>query len=180
MSWSKPATSTVWQAIETYLRIAYAGGKPPSAVTQRLETLRNMPAENIFDCGVMECDEAKTRYALRLGNRAYPHMKLVIERSPDGQAHLFRADTHDRHIRPAPGSRECAAFSELMRMNQTVAEQIESEWAKDGLATFKSYLRRDLEARQHSHPHPPQHPQQHPPPPQHAHDVSPDRPSGKS
>jgi hypothetical protein len=75
-------------------------------------------------------------------------MKMVIERSPDGRSHLFRADTHDRHIRPKPDSREYAAFTELMKMNQTLAEQIEGDWAERGLNTFKSYLRRDLASRQ--------------------------------
>jgi hypothetical protein len=73
----------------------------------------------------------------------------VIERSPDGRAHLFRADTHDRHIRPKPESREYAAFTELMKQNQSLAEQIEAAWAERGLNTFKSYLRRDLASRQH-------------------------------
>ena len=171
MTWTKPQTSAVWEAIETYLAIAYAGGKPPSAVTQRLETLRGAPADSFFDSAVFESDDAKphpTRYALRLGNRAYPHMKLVIERSPDGRMHLFRADTHDRHIRPKPDSREYAAFSELMRMNQTTAEQIESAWAEKGLSTFKSYLRRDLASRQQASP---ANPTTNPPPPA----ASPDR-----
>jgi hypothetical protein len=151
MSWPKPEQSAVWKAIDAYLSAAYAGGKPPSAVTQRIETLRSAPAEAFYDSPIFERDDAKpepSRYALRLGNRAYPHMKLVIERSPCGQTHLFRADTHDRHIRPKPDSREYAAFSELMRMNQSVAEQIEAEWANQGLSTFKAYLRRDLAARQ--------------------------------
>src|SRR6185436_17954791 len=152
MSWPKPQPQAVWEAIEIYLGVAYAGGKPPSAVEQRLQTLRNLACDDFFTSPLFERDaDAKsepTRYALRLGNRHYPHMKLVIERSPDGRAHLFRADTHDRHIRPKPESREYAAFTELMRQNQSLAEQIEAAWAERGLNTFKSYLRRDLAARQ--------------------------------
>jgi hypothetical protein len=74
-------------------------------------------------------------------------MKLVIERSPDGAGHLFRADTHDRHIRPAPGSREEAAFRELMEFNQRLAQTIETAWEQRGLRTFKAFLREDLERR---------------------------------
>ena len=159
MSWPKPDPSAVWKAIEAYLARAYSGGKPPSAIEQRLLTLRSTTGEEFFSSPVFERDDAKpepTRYSLRLGNRAYPHMKLVIERSPDGRMHLFRADTHDRHIRPKPDSREYAAFTELMKTNQTLAEQIEGDWAERGLNTFKSYLRRDLAARQqHSSPPPP-------------------------
>ena len=74
-------------------------------------------------------------------------MKLVIERAPDGRGHLFRADTHDKHIRPNPQSREGRAFAELMAMNQKFAEAIEAEWASRGLATFKQFLREDLARR---------------------------------
>mgnify|MGYP000446834360 CR=1 FL=1 len=55
------------------------------------------------------------RYALRLGNLSYPHMKLIIDRSPDGKGYLLRADTHDAHIQPKAGSREQAAFPLLGR-----------------------------------------------------------------
>ena len=165
MSWPRPQPQTVLQAIEIYLGVAYAGGKTPSPVEARFQTLRNLAGDDFFASPLFERDKDSnpepTRYALRLGNRHYPHMKLVIERSPDGRAHLFRADTHDRHIRPKPESREYAAFTELMKQNQTLAEQIEHAWAERGLNTFKSYLRRDLASRQH----PPHHPQPHPHPP---------------
>jgi len=174
MSWPKPQPQAVWEAIELYLGVAYSGGKPPSAVEQRLQTLRNLDCGDFFGSPLFERDAdttrpEPTRYALRLGNRHYPHMKMVIERSPDGRAHLFRADTHDRHIRPKPESREYAAFTELMRQNQALAEQIEAAWAERGLNTFKSYLRRDLAARQH-----------HPPPPPPPRDASPGPASGTS
>jgi hypothetical protein len=151
MSWEKPQIPVVWMAIEAYLRAAYEDKPPPAAVTQRVAALRDTPANTFFDSALLERDDAKphpTRYALRLGNKHYPHMKLVVERSPDGRSHLFRADTHDRHIRPAPGCKEYDAFSQLMRMNQQAAERIEAEWAQAGVPTFKSYLRRDLASRQ--------------------------------
>ena len=88
-----------------------------------------------------------TRYSMRLGNRHYPHMKLVIDRSPDGHGHLLRADTHDSHCRPAPGSRDYQAFCQLMDRNREVAERIESAWDAQGIPTFKAYLRDDLARR---------------------------------
>jgi hypothetical protein len=148
MSWAKPVVSQVWRAIDVWIASAY-GGKPPTAIRDRVETLRNMPPAEFYDSTSLERDDAKTpsRYSLRLGSRMYPHMKLVIERSPDGKDHLFRADTHDRHIRPAPDSREYKAFSELMAANQKLAEQIEAQWETAGLRTFKQYLRDDLARR---------------------------------
>ena len=148
MSWKKPSAESTWQAIDIYLKHAYAD-HPPAAVRERVEKLKQAPPDAFFDSDVLERDTETppSRYNLRLGNKLYPHMKLAIERSPDGKTHLFRADTHDRHIRPAPGSRDAAAFEQLMQLNQKLAEQIESAWAAAGLPTFKQYLRDDLARR---------------------------------
>jgi hypothetical protein len=149
MAWSKPLVSQVWSAVEVYLQLAYAGAAPPSAVRDRLASLRAAGDADFYDSPVFERDDARppTRYSLRLGNRVYPHMKLVIERAPNGRGHLFRADTHDKHIRPAPNSREARVFAELMKMNQQFSESIEAQWARRGLATFKQFLRDDLARR---------------------------------
>ena len=157
MSWERPPASKCWEAIDAYITSVYGEGGAPAAVRGRLETLRAMPDESFFDSTVFERDDknAPTRYSVRLGNPHYPHMKLVVERAPDGRGYLFRADTHDRHIRPAPESREYKAFVELMQQNQKSAEYVEAEWARRGLPTFKEYLRRDLARRaQHSSPPP--------------------------
>ena len=148
MSWQRPAPTEVWRAVEIYLASAYGGKPPPAAARQRLEQLRSAGDENFYDSPVLERDSPNEpkRYMLRLGNRFYPHMKLAIEGSPDRQ-YLFRADTHDRHCRPAPDSREYAAFCELMQANQQIAEEIESAWEKAGVRTFKQFLREDLAKR---------------------------------
>jgi hypothetical protein len=149
MVWSKPSVAQVWSAVEVYLNLAYAGAAPPSAVRDRLASLRATGDADFWDSPVFERDDAKAtaRYSLRLGNKVYPHMKLVIERSPDGRGHLFRADTHDKHIRPSASSREGRAFAELMKTNQQFAEAIETEWSARRLATFKQFLRDDLARR---------------------------------
>ena len=172
MSWQRPSPRIVWRAIDTYLELAYAPSDPaakppepmepaPSAVRARLETLKSTPVDSFYDCPVFERQEAArnpgdpppsrdalpVRYALRLGNRSYPHMKFMIERSPDGQGYLLRADTHDAHIQPRAGSREMGAFAELMRQNRVIADAIEAKWEGMGLPTFKKFLREDLERR---------------------------------
>jgi hypothetical protein len=85
---------------------------------------------------------------LRLGNKFYPHMKLAIEKRPDRHGCLFRADTHDAHCCPVSSSREYQAFRQLMELNQTVAQAIESEWEREGVPTFKTFLKEDLARRQ--------------------------------
>jgi len=139
----------VWKAIETYLAIAYPG-PPPSAVRSRLETLHSLSDEDFFESPIFEKDSPThpTRYSLRLGNRLYPHMKLLVERSPDKQGFLFKADTHDKHICPLPTSREFASFKQLMETNEKLAQAIEAKWAKESVPTFKTYLREDLARRQ--------------------------------
>ena len=152
--WQKPEPQAVWKAIETYLKWAYdpAEGAPPSAVCDRLNTLRSTPPDGFYDSPVLEKSLDKqggspSHFALRLGNRAYPHMKLVIDRAPDGRGFLLRADTHDAHCQPRVGAREQAAFAELCRHNREVAERIEAAWEAENLPTFKKFLRDDLARR---------------------------------
>jgi hypothetical protein len=118
-------------------------------VNSRVQALREAEPLTIFNSAAFEKEpkEEPTRLALRLGNRSYSHMKLVIERSPDGRGHLFRADTHDRHILPSVGSRDYEPFRALMEQNRRIAAAIETEWESRGLATFKQYLREDLARR---------------------------------
>ena len=148
MEWQKPSTENLWRAIDVYLALAYQGSAPSTVVNSRVEALRGA-GSGFFDSPTVERDapESPGRFSLRLGNRFYPHMKLVIESTPDKTGHMFRADTHDKHIRPAPDSKEYALFCELMENNQKLAEAIESEWDKQGLPTFKQYLRNDLARR---------------------------------
>lgn len=148
-NWKRPAAADLWRAVDAYLSVAY-DGRAPGAVRARLETLRAAPPDDLFASPVLERTEdhgAILRYSLRLGNRGYPHMKLLIEPSPDGRGHLFRIDTHDRHVRPPAGSPEERAFANLMANNQSVADAVEAALEKVGLPTFKSYLRDDLARR---------------------------------
>ena len=163
MEWHKPAPAALWQAIGTYLRFAYDGdlanGLPantPSPVRAKLQVLRATADAEVFESNVFEKDHAPgtahngqrpKRYCLRLGNRSYPHMKLVVDRAPDGKGYLLRADTHDNHVRPRPGSRDERPFLELMEKNRVCAEAIETAWEQQGLPTFKQFLRDDLARR---------------------------------
>jgi len=142
-----PDSSIVFQAVDAYLHAAYSG-EAPIAVRSVLATLRDWSGK-FYACPVF-ANDGKTppnRYVLRLGNRCYPHMKLVIERSPDGELFLFRADTHDRHCCPPEGAPEHQAFVSLMTKNQELAQAVETAWAEAGLPTFKTWLREDLARR---------------------------------
>jgi hypothetical protein len=152
-----PQPQQVWNAIDIFLRCAYQNLSPPGPVQNRLDLLRG-GGENdgFFQSSVFERDsqEPPKRLSLRLGNRFYPHMKLIIEQRPDGRGYFFRADTHDRHACPPASSREHLAFCELMEKNQTVAQTIEAAWGEGGVPTFKTFLKEDLARRQRSAPQP--------------------------
>jgi hypothetical protein len=145
-----PSIDLAWRAIETYLSAAYGNGPIPAAVQTRITKLRtNLDWGTFYACDVLERDppDAPRKWRLRLGNRFYPHMKLVIEPQPDGQGYLFRADTHDQHACPKPDSREYAMFCQLMEQNRTIATAIEHAWIESGIPTFKSFLQDDLKRR---------------------------------
>lgn len=142
---NQPTAAEVWLAIETYLRVAYEGS-PSRMISRRIDALKATPAHALLNSGEFERVGENAR-ALRLGNRHYPHMKLVIEPRPDGAGALFRVDTHDGHCRPAPDSADFAPFCQLMVENERVARAVEEAWAKEGIPTFKRYLREDLERR---------------------------------
>jgi hypothetical protein len=129
--------------VEAYLAVAY-DGPCPAVVEERLSKVRQANAAELYECGAFERPDDH-RYALRLGNRFYPHMKLVVEASPSGGA-LFRADTHDRHFLDlvGPGQTELEA---LMARNQTIAQAVEDAWAACQLPTTREYWRAAMASR---------------------------------
>lgn len=141
-----PPVATAWKAIDTYLAHAYPAA-PPRMVAERLKLLR--ADASFYDSPAFERAPATEplRLSLRLGNRVYPHMKLVIEKSPLGDGCLFRVDTHDRHACPEQGTPDYEAFCALMALNEGIASAIEAGWKQLGLPTFKTLLREDLARR---------------------------------
>jgi len=138
----------LWRAISIYLELAYPGS-PPQAVQKRLDQLRAAPENAALKCAVLESDppDLPTCHSIRLGNRFYPHMKLVMEIRPDRAGYLFRVDTHDQHACPAPASPDYEPYRTLMNLNRDLAQRIEAAWEKNGVHTFKAYLKDDLARR---------------------------------
>ena len=147
MSGPKPDAAVVRRAIEIYVRTAYPEG-PPFAVRSMLAAQEGW-AGDFFESPTFVKDQGKppTRYTMRLGNRAYPHMKLVCELGPDHQSFLLKADSHVGHFCPPPSNPEHAAFRKLMETNQQIVSEIESAWAGAGIPTFKTFLKDDLARR---------------------------------
>jgi hypothetical protein len=140
----RPAPADLWRAVEAYLEVAW-GGPPPPAVAERLARLRAAEPAHLLDSDVFE--RSGERLSLRLGNRSYPHMKLVIEPSSSGTAQ-FRADTHDRHFLELLGS-PGPELTALIARNHEVAREIEAAWQARGLRTSADHWREEL-ARWHA------------------------------
>jgi hypothetical protein len=149
VEWNRPTRSELLQAVDAYLALAYGAAAIPKPVRDRVDAIRQATDETLYAQPPFETDATKAHphACLRLGNRFYPHMKLIVEPSPAGTGHLFRADTHDQHVRPPPGSREAEMFAQLLNQNLYIAQQIEAAWEKAGVPTFKAYLREDLARR---------------------------------
>ena len=144
-----PDPQDVLKAVDSYIEVAYGSDPLPLTVQSQLAVLRSWKGP-FFRSPVIASDggQPPKRYSIRLGNRHYPHMKLAIERSPDGQGYLFRPDTHDAHCCPPAGHPEHAAYRDMMEKNQQLSSRIETALAERGLPTFKSYLQQDLARRQ--------------------------------
>ena len=143
------------KAVALFLEHAYDGPVPPQ-IASRVEVLESSISQPFYERSPFEREprDAPERYALRLGNRHYPHMKLVIERLPTLPCWFFRADTHDQHVQVDPSDPDWEAFQALVERNRAVATAIEAAWDRADIDTFKRFLRRDLEARRSRSPDP--------------------------
>jgi hypothetical protein len=144
-----PSDAIVFRAIEIYLSQAYGPGMPPKGVLAQLEQLKGMAKGELLASPAVEHDvkDVRRRHLIRLGNRFYPNMKLCVEERPDGRGWLFRADTHDRHVRPPEGSKDAEWFKDVVGQNAVLSQAIEGAWAREGIPTFRTYLKEDLARR---------------------------------
>ena len=142
-----PDPALTRRAIDVYLKHAYQG-EFPVRVRSQMKVLEAWKGPFIR-CSVFaeQPDSPQKRYYIRLGNTFNPHMKLAIEHPPTGDAFIYRVDTHDRHCIPDASSAEYAEFIRIVERNQKLAQEIESALEAEGLPTFKSYLRQDLQKR---------------------------------
>ncbi len=141
---------TLKNALRIYLREAYKGGALPQAVQERVARIEGFSDDQPAPLDWLEksqCDSGRCTYALRLGQPVYPHMKLIVEESPDGGHPLFRADAHDRHLHAPAGSADAAPLAALRAINKELADRIETAWVAAGLPTFKEYLKATLAQR---------------------------------
>ncbi|MGB2798106.1 MAG: hypothetical protein WBD44_12725, partial [Phycisphaerae bacterium] len=150
------------EAVRLYLEEAYGTSPVPPEVRKRLawgdgESLADLAAgpgpngagapgfeRTPTDAPPRECQHLR----LRLGNRAYPHMKLAVDRIPETDDWVLSVDCHDRHILASVPPDQRGALEALFRENAALKTRIERRWTQAGQPTFENYIRGRLSGRQ--------------------------------
>lgn len=127
----------IQRALEIYFHFAY--GSDP----RRIKGFDEAEDGDVFagfvnESRVPEAGHAQLeRYTLRLGNRSYPHMKLVLQEHVIPGQFCFGVDTHDQmEIRPDLPDYE--AFMRLRRHNFELKRKIEDAFTAAGLPTMRT------------------------------------------
>ncbi len=129
----------VQQAIDLYLENAYPGDPP--AHPQNLRYTDAGSAADLIDQFDDEShyteNELSHRYILRLGNRSYPHMKLVLEEYLVREEFFFTVDSHDGMVKLKSTSPDYDAWQQLRIHNAEVKATIETAWQAANLPTYR-------------------------------------------
>lgn len=136
----------IQRAADVYLKHAW-GAEVPQAIRDQVRDIRACHETDIalelFDseCSSTYADGSGQggfrRYVLRLGNRQYPFMKLVIQEHLLNGEFFFSVDTHD-NLSVDADNPDYPAWCELKRHNQELKETIEDAWAQSGTPTLAS------------------------------------------
>jgi CheY-like chemotaxis protein len=123
------------RAIRIYLSVAWPG--------REQEKLPRIPEKGAGEALLAVFSDESSRdpavgshrYALRLGNRMYPHMKLVLEEYLLPGEFVFTVDTHDE-IDLKPDYPDYEAWQDLKAGNRELKSEIERLWREDGVPTY--------------------------------------------
>ncbi|MBK8096691.1 MAG: response regulator [Planctomycetes bacterium] len=141
MKLSALTAGVLQRAITIYQNLAYgAAGKPRKSVEAADKSLEDLLAmfqkEQIEPIPGYPC----VRYWLRLGNRNYPYMKLLLQEHLVVGEYYFAVDTHDQmDIRP--DLPDFDAFMAVRRFNRELKRSIETGFATAGIDTASSLRR---------------------------------------
>ncbi len=125
------------KAIQAYLEVAYGANEGSSIGFQVSE-------KNPFSVFVDETpvprepgEKVLHRYSLRLGNRDYPYMKLLLQEHMARGAYYFSVDTHD-HLDIRPDFPDFEDWMRVKRSNFKLREEIEGVFRIRGIPTLGS------------------------------------------
>ncbi len=140
---------TIRQAIAVFQEIAY-GTSGRARRTPDLAAMDGKDLDSVLALFTRECVEPEPghpciRYSLRLGNRNYPFMKLVLQEHLVVGEFFFAVDTHDQ-MDIKPDFPDYEAWMAVRRFNREMKQRIEQAFHDHGLDTA-SCLRRAVAAR---------------------------------
>lgn len=139
----------VEKAIEVYLDHAYARGEGRHRAPSHDLPSNASPDQvlRLFKREVSESDggDERVRYTMRLGNRNYPFMKLVLQQHIVEGEYYFVVDTHD-HMDIKPSYPDYDAWQAVRRFNDDLKRKIESGFSAHDLPTA-SCIRRAVDDR---------------------------------
>lgn len=119
-------------ATQVFLKHAYPKGVP-SVIQDMSNTLATLDAEEeLLQWSRLE--KENERYHLRLGNHAYPHMKLAF--LLDNNHPVFYVDAHDSHFNLPPNVPGHEKLIALRKFNSDLKKEIENALIAAGLTTF--------------------------------------------
>ena len=142
-----PTATTLRLAIERYLDRAY-GADPPAAVTRKYLPPADADVAQWLTGRAVECQPAHVSptkmqsFALRVGNRRYPFMKIRLTRPARKRYFVFSVDAHDACLHAPGGSHDALELEKLKRFNTQLAQEIMAVWDAAGIITEREYLRR--------------------------------------
>ena len=137
MKLSELNTSAVERAVQVYLELAYGKGRG-----QRTAPDLSLPADAEPEqvLGLFQRDDTAggksgcVRYSMRLGNRNYPFMKLLLQEHIVAGEFFFAVDTHDE-MDIKPDYPDYDAWMAVRRFNLGLKQGIEAGFAAAGLPT---------------------------------------------
>lgn len=140
------------RAIDVYLKVAYPSGEYPESVRRRTTWAEGPAPHELFAKPPFERTGKATGsqapiFALRLGNRRYPHMKLQFQPWNNPEGLMLSVNTHDQIAGLDLAAADADAFRQLQAENQQLKEAIEQAWEAGGLPTFLHFLRSYIESR---------------------------------
>jgi hypothetical protein len=140
------------------MRLAYPDG--PAAIPEEKRVYYDLPRDRPVDdflrdlpvarkvCQVIPAQEGGSRgYALRLGCAHFPHLKLKLQLVDynNSTVWIFMVDTHDKLLSVPADHPDYEKIQGIKVANLRLKERIERALEQDGLMTFSSLLRNDLD-----------------------------------
>ncbi len=117
------------KALQIFIDEAYAGVDLPGPAANLAKSISEVKTfSELFTVEGIE-SPAEGIVSARLGNRSYPHMKLVIRQ--EGDQLYFAVDTHDGPDRIPPGLPGYERFKGLMQENKRIREAVQRRLAEE-------------------------------------------------